>query len=222
MIPCYNWPIENARAMLGTSASVAQFNQRLRRIESNMQDHTTPAIPLTREIPLSKGKVAIVDDGDYERVCQYKWYATVSRSGHGEWWYAQRKVSINGSSVTILLHRFLLNDPPKGVFVDHRNGNGLDCRRENIRLASPRDNARNAGSRSRQKGNSHGFKGIKHNHGTWMAQVRTDVGRVMSYGHLTPTDAARAYDALASEHHGAFAKLNFPEHSSGDGGKSDG
>lgn len=71
-------------------------------------------------IPLTRKKVATVDAVDFERVNQFKWCADPV----GLQWYAQRRA--NGR--TIRMHQFIMN-PPKGMVVDHANGNGLDNRR---------------------------------------------------------------------------------------------
>lgn len=88
-----------------------------------------------REIVLSKGKVALIDDADFDRVNQFKW--TASHEGRATKWYAIRRVKINGRSFKIRMHRFILNmgtgfDDPR--IVDHINDDGLDNRKDNLQV----------------------------------------------------------------------------------------
>jgi hypothetical protein len=81
-----------------------------------------------REIPLTQGKVALIDDSDYELVSKYKWYV----HHRGRCWYATRKIRIDGKLIQQHLHRLLLDAQP-GEDVDHINGDGLDNQRNNSR-----------------------------------------------------------------------------------------
>jgi hypothetical protein len=114
--------------------------------------------------------------------------------------------------VRVLLHRFILGAAP-GTMIDHKNGNGLDCTRENLRLATRSQNQHNAGRRMYAGARSSRFKGV-HWHrvtGKWVAQIMA--ARKYHYLGLfiDEEQAARAYDAAARELHGEFAQLNFPE-----------
>ena len=92
-----------------------------------------------KEIPLSQGKVALVDDEEYGRLSQNKWYARKSRNTY----YASRmSPHINGKRHQIQMHRVIMM-PQNGMETDHINGNGLDNRRGNLRLVSIRENAQN-------------------------------------------------------------------------------
>ncbi len=100
-----------------------------------------------RLIALTRGQSAIVDASDFETLSTTAWHAW--RSSKGEGWYPSRSIRKGSDRSRILMHRVLLN-PPKGLEVDHRNGNTLDNRRSNLRLATrsqqgvntriPRDN----------------------------------------------------------------------------------
>lgn len=109
----------------------------------------------------------------------------------------------------VLLHRFIVG-APDGLEVDHKNGDGLDCRRSNLRLATRTQNAAN---RSKQWGTVSRFKGVYLNRktGKWQAQIWCEKkqfrGRIVE----TEEEAARDYDRLAVIHAGEFASLNFPE-----------
>jgi HNH endonuclease len=84
------------------------------------------------EVPLTRGKVAIIDIDDAERVSAYQWRGIVS---DGIWYAATQPPRSGGTRATILLHRFLL-DSPAHAEVDHIDGDGLNCRRSNLRLAT--------------------------------------------------------------------------------------
>jgi hypothetical protein len=92
-----------------------------------------------KTIPLTQGKVALVDDEDYERVNAHKWCAQRS----GSRWYAVRWVYRNGRRTLERMHRFVLGAGDSLLDVDHLNGDGLDNRLGNIRLATRSENMRN-------------------------------------------------------------------------------
>lgn len=158
-------------------------------------------------IELTQGQVAMVDQRD-AHLAERKWFAM----RHGRTFYAVRSITstVNGKRRTIRewLHREVLGLPPRAR-VDHVNGNGLDCRRSNLREASAIQNARNARAR---KSNPSGFKGVYWAGwaGKWRARIGHD-GRQRSLGLFTSVEeAAKAYDAAARAHFGAFACVNFP------------
>lgn len=152
-----------------------------------------------KAIPLTQGQVAIVDDGDYERVAEYKWYA----KKHGKTYYAVRKARVNGKWKRLYMHQAILGQTS---LFDHRNLNGLDNQRHNLRPASHRQNSWN-----RRSSNRNGFKGVfRQRSGNWTA-------RIMHYGTQanlgtfgTLSEAAHAYDLAAKRLFGDFAQLNFP------------
>ena len=155
-----------------------------------------------REIPLTQGKVALVDDGDYDLVSRFKWLAAKAPRT----WYARRVDYGAGRKKNESMHRLILNAPPDKI-VDHINGNGLDNRRENLRLATKIQN--NCNTRLRRDNRS-GYKGVKRNALRWIARIRIDRKLIHLGSFATKEDAARAYDNAARQHFGEFAKLNFP------------
>jgi len=159
---------------------------------------------VVREIPLSQGFVALADDVDADQVEAWKWHA--SRRGNAL--YAARNVRRGDGSVRLqYLHRFLM-DPPPGIDVDHIDGDPLNNRRSNLRLATRQENLRNG--RNRQVGAS-GFRGVRRLSGCWQARL-WDGTRFMRLGCFdTPEEAAVAFDAAVKRLHGEFAVVNFPE-----------
>jgi hypothetical protein len=158
-----------------------------------------------REIPLTQGQVALVDDEDYERLSAFKWQVRRGRYT----FYAQRGVTVSaGVQRTVQMHRVIL-DAPRDMDVDHRDGNGLNNQRENLRLCTNTENQRN---KRRYVNNTSGYKGVHwaKNVGKWWAYIHVD-GAYKNLGYFTSKeDAARAYDEAAVKYYGEFAFLNKP------------
>ena len=156
-----------------------------------------------RYIPLTRGLHAIVDAEDHEWLSRHKWQ--VQPSANHKTWYAKR--SHHGR--LILMHREIIK-APRGMFVDHINGNGLDNRRCNLRICTPRQNSCN---RSKQRHTRHRFIGVRPcGKNTYQATVMHK-GKTHRGGTFTDeVKAAKARDRLARQLHGPYARLNFPEH----------
>lgn len=156
----------------------------------------------TRQIPLTQGLVAIVDEADAIAVLAYRWHAYRD----GRTFYAKREIRRqDGSRTTLRLHNFLTG----WSMTDHRNGDGLDNRRSNLRQATT---AQNNANLRRGVRNTSGFKGVNWSKksSVWRAEIRANGQSRFLGHHSTPEEAARAYDAAARELHGEFACLNFP------------
>lgn len=154
-----------------------------------------------KEIPLTQGKVAIVDDQDYALVSQYKWCA----KWNGRHWYSHKSIVKNGRQYTLFMHRFI-TDAPTGMQVDHVNGDTLDNRRSNLRLCTPSENQQNRG---RPISNSSGYKGVRKDGNRWCAAIMVN-GKYFHLGSFAePVEAAHAYDSAARRHFGEYAKTNF-------------
>ena len=103
-----------------------------------------------REIPLTRGQVALVDDEDYEYLSQFKWHAYKDTRNARTRWYARR-----GASPQVYMHAEIMQSQA-GQKVDHQNENGLDNQRSNLRFATAAQNAHNTGLKST---NTSGYRG---------------------------------------------------------------
>lgn len=171
-----------------------------------MSDHTLPLFslqPETKEIPLTQGKVAIVDAADYEWLSQWQWYARYN----GRWYAMRHTPRVNGVQHTVLMHREIL-DAPDGMDVDHRDSDGLNNSRTNLRLATRSQNKFNS---RMSASNTSGYKGVSWHkrQKKWNAYICVNC-KLMHLGSFdSPEDAADAYDKAAIQYHGEFARLNF-------------
>lgn len=155
-----------------------------------------------KTIPLTHGKVTLVDDEDFEALSKFKW--RVQPDGPRE--YVVRTAQAEGGRVTVRMHRSILNPGPKEP-IDHRNGNGLDNRRANLRISSHGENRRNS---RRPITNKSGFKGV-HFHPQakkWRACIGLKRRRHSLGLFSTPEAAYSAYCAAAIRLHGEFARFN--------------
>ena len=154
-------------------------------------------------IPLSGGLSARVDDADLSLAFRF-------------WWRAQRShqrstkhyVYAYAGNAKVYLHRLILGAEP-GVHVDHINGDPLDNRRANLRLATLTLNNVN-----REVRNMTGLRGVSVVGDRFKAMISSSSRAGRRSIHLgcfdTPEEAARAYDAAALVRWGIFARLNFP------------
>lgn len=140
-----------------------------------------------REIPLTRGKVALVDDADYQMLTEHRWHS----SAYG---YAIRFV---GRDV-VRMHRVILSVPP-GVSVDHINRDRADNRRENLRPASHRQNCRN---RLTHKTMGVGFHKAS---GKWRADIKVDYQQISLGLFKTQAEAMEARIRAEAIHFGEFA-----------------
>lgn len=159
-------------------------------------------------IPVGKFHDAFVDEEDADWVLARSWYPTMPNPRNPRLVYA--KCGKNSKYKRAFLHRLIMN-APKGIDVDHRNHNGLDCRRDNLRLATRGLN--NANNR-RPPGFS-GYRGVyfvsRAKSKPWLARVKSDRKEHYLGLYETAEMAARAYDNGALRFHGEFATLNFPK-----------
>lgn len=154
------------------------------------------------------GRAALVDAGDYDRVLGRTWWVMEQRNSLGTLIsgpYAQTQIQLNKQRQTIYMHTLITGWPR----VDHRNGNGLDNTRKNLREATKAQNGQNRGPAA---GHS-AFKGVGWDRrtGRWYAQIKANGTRYWLGRFTDELAAAHAYDIAAQKLHGAFAWLNFPE-----------
>jgi len=210
--PCPDvWPghrrpsVTSQWRLAGSLASISGVSEQDE--EEDMVKGKVVALPTgTRTIPLTQGKVAVVDAVDYAELARYKWCA--SSPGWGVWYAVRGEGMPNGKRRTVYMHREVLGAAP-GEQVDHVNLDGLDNRRENLRSATGVENSRN---RRKRSGTSSQYKGVSWHKATrrWLAQIRFGARKTHLGSFRCEEDAARAYDAAAVEHFGEFARPNFP------------
>lgn len=158
-----------------------------------------------KTIPLTQGKVALVDDEDFDYLSQFKWHLKRSSKKARVVYAVAHEPNTTRNSTKLRMHRLLL---PGAKEVDHINGDGLDNRRHNLRAATKHQNMRNM---QRHRDNESGFKGVSRHQKRWCARIHNKfLGTFPS-----PIEAARAHDEAASARFGEFARLNFPEQHNG-------
>lgn len=157
---------------------------------------------MTRHIPLTQNQVALVDDQDFEWLSQWNWYA----EKNGKTWYAARFEGPWPIHKHVLMHRAILPSPDT-VRVDHKDRNGLNNRRENLRLATLSQSMANRGM---QRNNTSGFIGVMRLGNKFVARVGLNRKHINIGSFDSAIDAALARDAKAVELYGDFAVLNFP------------
>lgn len=156
---------------------------------------------MTIEVKLTKNQVAIIDDIDSD-LLDFKW-------NYHPKGYAQLASIKKGPLMhRVILERKLGRELDKFERSDHVNGNGLDNRRSNLRVATMMQNMWN---QRLSKNNTSGYKGVYllKKDGLWRAQIMVNRKAIFLGDHIIPEDAARAYDKAAKQYHGEFARLNF-------------
>ena len=157
-------------------------------------------------VEIEQGFSALIDRADSDLVAPYPW--RLMRGHTGKFYaYAQTK------SGPVYMHRLIAKTPP-GHETDHINGDGLDNRRSNLRVATCSQNLANRWKPRRSDGSSASsrFKGVcwDRSRSKWQAKI-TVSGHCRNLGrYATEEEAARAYDAVAAATWGVFARLNFP------------
>jgi len=157
------------------------------------------------EIPLTQNKTAIIDDCDLIEIGKHKWCAGC----YDGKWYAVRGTYNNGVKRNVFMHR-QLTSAIKGQQVDHKDGNGLNNSRDNLRFSTQQQNVFN--QRPTGKGTSK-YKGVSwdKSSNSWYSAIKFN-GKSRNLGHYkNETDAAIAYDSAAIKFFGEFARPNISQ-----------
>lgn len=168
--------------------------------------NSTPKQPIRIEgavayVPLTQGYEAVIDALDVPLADAWgTWHAVVVRHTV----YARRTELVGTQRCMVYLHRVLRN-APADQYVDHINGDGLDNRRENLRLAS---NQQNLFNQRISRNNSSGFKGVtwEKDKSVWRAQIYMGRSRRHLGSYPTPELAHAAYAAASARLHGEFGR----------------
>lgn len=156
-----------------------------------------------KKIPLTKEQYALVDDEDFDYLVSWKW--CFSSKGYAMRMEKRSETGRNKRGV-IYLHRQVMK-AENGTQVDHINGNPLDNRKSNLRLATHSENMRN---RKLQKNNTTGYKGVWFNkkRKRYIATIKINGQSRTIKSAETAQEAAEAYNDKAIEIYGDFARLN--------------
>lgn len=151
-----------------------------------------------KEIPLTKGYIALVDDDDYGWLMERKWCALISTNKQGRYVYA-----VSGCNPHLRMHRAILG-AQHGELVDHIDGNTLNNQRLNLRKCTQAQNLRNA---KKSRLNTTGFKGVTVYRGKFQARIWGGGIRHFLGQFATALEAHEAYKKAALQYHGAFARF---------------
>jgi len=156
---------------------------------------------MAKAIPLRNGVSTSLDDEDYDRAQAFRWHKTANG-------YVAGTVIEQGARKRVYLHRWLLDAQP-GQLVDHLDGNPLNNRRANLRLAT---RSQNQANRRRNRTSRSRYKGVTWHQGQqrWMARLQVNGRRITIGYYADPLQAAYEYDAFARTYFGEYARLNFP------------
>ncbi len=160
-------------------------------------------------IPLTQGQFAQVDDEDYDYLMQFKWYA---RKGKNTYYVVRNSErDLDYKQHTLFMHRIILNVTDPNVKIDHKDRNGLNCQKGNIRTATSSQNGANRTPYGKSK-----YLGVYLVHPNAKNRRKTIAYRI-EIKHIdkkiqkqfkTEEQAALAYNELALKYHGEFANLN--------------
>lgn len=165
-----------------------------------------------KTIPLTRGKQAIVDDIDYEYLSQFKWTAGEGiRKELPSAWYAYRQIIVNGKQVGITMHGAIMKRCGFGKHpaIDHKDLDGLNNRRENLR---PCNKSQNGCNQRKRPNLSSRFKGVNwdNKNKKWRARIKHNQRTYFLGRFKTEENAATAYNFAADEKFGEFALFNSP------------
>lgn len=156
-----------------------------------------------KQILLNQGMYCQVSDEDFDYLNQFSWNARVGRKTL----YAIRIYydKIKKKNISVLMHREVMNTSDCSVIIDHKDMNGLNNQRENLRVATHSENMSN---RSKFSRGTSKYKGVcRTKTGGWQVSLKAK-GKMYRAHAINETDAAIKYNELAKTYHGEFAQLN--------------
>lgn len=152
-----------------------------------------------KKIKLTKGKYALVDNVDFKYLSQFNWFALKDKNSY----YAARSIRQGHKVFKELMHRVIMNTP-KNLEVDHKNGNKLDNRRQNLRNCTKMQNIHN---RDKSIRNTSGYKGVNWHKLSkkWICRITINGDRIYLGSFKNKKDAGTAYKIAAKKFHKEFS-----------------
>lgn len=158
-----------------------------------------------KEIQLTQGKVALVDNEDYDVLNKHKWHAQKTKISNV--WYARRTIRENGHKHNVAMHRVIMCIIDPSITIDHKDHNGLNNQKNNLRIATKSQNCSN---RRASVNSTSKYIGV-----SWASSRKKWGVSIFKLGHKKwlgyfdkEDEAANAYNKAAEELHGEFANLN--------------
>lgn len=170
-----------------------------------------------KEIKLTMGMIALVDDEWFDYLNQWKWQAVRYGSKERPKFYAKRSWKVNKRQTSVFMHQIIRCDVPEGMMTDHIDKNPFNNLWDNLRAAT---RSQNSANRTANKNGSSKYLGVNikktnNKNGTistfYVAHIKNQKIRYRLGQYRAEIDAAKAYDKKAFELRGSFASLNFPE-----------
>lgn len=152
-------------------------------------------------IYLTNGESVVVDKENYEYLNQFKWYPFKTQ----KWKYAIRTARVDGKDTTVFMHREIMGVNDSKVYVDHKDHNGLNNTKKNLRISDNRKNQYNVGKKTNSKQK---YKNIRQLSKTrWQVRFRTPKGHRLELVVGNEKRAVELYNELALKYHGEYAYL---------------
>ena len=159
---------------------------------------------MSKEIPLTQGYCAIVDDDDYNELSKYKWHINDRKRLYAVRTVGTKTINSKREVSKVYMHRQIMK-PQGDLVVDHINGNNLDNRKSNMRTCRQRDNTRNC---KLSKNNTSGYYGVSPIKNKWSANIHYLSKKIFLGNYNNIKDAAKAYNKAAKEYFNGYARLN--------------